>query len=699
MEKKKPKKKKPKKKTVKVYQLAKELGLSSHALIKFMKEQNIPVKGHMSSVSDENVHRIRGLIAKERKKLKKEIHPAKRRVKKRPKIDEHVVQETLRRTIAQMERREIKRRYHHREKDEVEKKEETKTIKVIEFQTVGELAELMNVEIAEVIKKCLDLGLIATVNQRLDLDSIMLIASEFGIEAELAEEDISKSEEGKDVGRPPVVTFMGHVDHGKTSLLDAIRLSEVAKGEYGKITQHFGAYRAKHNDHWITFLDTPGHEAFTTMRARGAQVTDIVILVVAADDGVMPQTVEAIDHAKAAGVPIIVCINKIDLPSANVQKVKTQLSKHGIVVEEFGGKYLCVETSALKRIGINQLLETILLQAEMMDLKACPTGAARGVVLESILDRGKGNVATVLIRSGLLKKSDTFVCGLSYGRVREMLDEEGKKAPQAEPATPILVLGFNSLPEAGEVFQVVPNEAKAREIAQRRTMMKKAAVGQLKRVTLYDLQQKIQSGEIKELKVILKGDVAGSVEALSEKIEGMAVEEASLRVIHQGVGPINTSDVRLTQVTSAICVGFHVGVDPRAKELAEAEGIEIRTYRLIYEAIDDLRSALLGMLEPEITEVETGRLEVRQVFSISRLGLIAGCYVREGKVIRGAGAKVFRNGEEIFHSVVSSLKRFKEDVKEIEQGFECGAVIEGIKDIKEGDEIVIITKEEKKREL
>lgn len=698
MEKKKKRPKKPKKKAVKVYQLAKELGLSSHALIKLMKEQNIPVKGHMSSVSEENIHRIRGLIAKERKKLKREIHPAKGKVKKRPKVDEVAVQETLRRTIAQMERREIKHRYHKKEKEKPVEMDEKKVIRVFEFPTVGELAELMKVEVGEVIKKCLDLGLVATVNQRLDFDTVTLIASEFGIEVEKAEEEVTEVPAESLATRPPVVTLMGHVDHGKTSLLDAIRESELAKAEYGRITQHFGAYRVRHDDRWITFLDTPGHEAFTTMRARGAQVTDIVVLVVAADDGVMPQTVEAIDHAKAAGVPIIVCINKIDLPNANVQRVKTQLSQHGIVIEEFGGKHFCVETSAIKKIGIDHLLETILIQADLLDLKAPAAGPARGVVLESILDRGKGNVATILIQSGVLKKGDNFVCGVSHGRVREMLDEDGNRIPQAEPSMPVLVLGFNTLPEAGEIFQVVPTEIKARDIAQRRLLMRRAAATKVKRVTLYDLQEKIQRGELKELKVILKGDVAGSVEALSEKIEGMAVEEASIRVIHRGVGPINTSDIRLAQVTSAICVGFHVGVDPRAKELAEAEGVEIRTYRLIYEAIDDLRSALLGMLEPEITEVEIGRLDVRQVFTISKIGLIAGCYVKEGKVVRGAEAKVVRDGEEIFRSVVSSLKRFKEDVKEVEQGFECGVGIEGIKDLKVGDEIVIIAKEEKPRE-
>jgi len=698
VEKKKKRPKKPKKKAVKVYQLAKELGLSSHALIKLMKEQNIPVKGHMSSVSEENIHRIRGLIAKERKKLKREIHPAKGKVKKRPKVDEVAVQETLRRTIAQMERREIKHRYHKKEKEKPVEMDEKKVIRVFEFPTVGELAELMKVEVGEVIKKCLDLGLVATVNQRLDFDTVTLIASEFGIEVEKAEEEVTEVPAESLATRPPVVTLMGHVDHGKTSLLDAIRESELAKAEYGRITQHFGAYRVRHDDRWITFLDTPGHEAFTTMRARGAQVTDIVVLVVAADDGVMPQTVEAIDHAKAAGVPIIVCINKIDLPNANVQRVKTQLSQHGIVIEEFGGKHFCVETSAIKKIGIDHLLETILIQADLLDLKAPAAGPARGVVLESILDRGKGNVATILIQSGVLKKGDNFVCGVSHGRVREMLDEDGNRIPQAEPSMPVLVLGFNTLPEAGEIFQVVPTEIKARDIAQRRLLMRRAAATKVKRVTLYDLQEKIQRGELKELKVILKGDVAGSVEALSEKIEGMAVEEASIRVIHRGVGPINTSDIRLAQVTSAICVGFHVGVDPRAKELAEAEGVEIRTYRLIYEAIDDLRSALLGMLEPEITEVEIGRLDVRQVFTISKIGLIAGCYVKEGKVVRGAEAKVVRDGEEIFRSVVSSLKRFKEDVKEVEQGFECGVGIEGIKDLKVGDEIVIIAKEEKPRE-
>ncbi|HID31943.1 MAG TPA: translation initiation factor IF-2, partial [bacterium (Candidatus Stahlbacteria)] len=455
----------------------------------------------------------------------------------------------------------------------------------------------------------------------------------------------------------------------------------------------------QHDGRWITFLDTPGHEAFTTMRARGAQVTDIVVLVVAADDGVMPQTIEAIDHAKVAGVPIIVCINKIDLPNANVSKVKNQLTRHGIVIEEFGGKIFCVETSAVKKIGIDHLLETILVQAELMELNACPGGPARGVVLESILDRGKGNVATILIQNGSLQKGDNFVCGVTHGRVREMFDEEGNRVAKAGPSTPVLVLGFNALPEAGEIFQVVPTEARAREIAQRRKLMRKSAAGRIRKVTLYDLQEKLRRGEIKELKVILKGDVAGSLEALSEKIEGMSVEEARLRVIHRGVGPINTSDVRLAQVTSAICVGFHIGVDPKAKGLAEYEGVEIRIYRLIYEAIDDLRSALLGMLEPEIAEVEIGRLEIRQVFTISMVGPIAGCYVKEGKVVRGAEGRLMRGGEEVHRGTISSLRRFKEDVKEVEQGFECGVGIEGATDLKVGDEIVVITKEERKREL
>jgi translation initiation factor IF-2 len=508
-------------------------------------------------------------------------------------------------------------------------------------------------------------------------------------------EQLAPSEDLEKVERPPVVTVMGHVDHGKTTILDAITKLKVAEEEYGKITQRMAAYQITYHEKTISFIDTPGHEAFTAMRARGAQVTDIVILVVAADDGVMPQTVEAIDHARAANVPIIVCINKVDLPGANVNHVKTQLTKENIVVEEYGGKVICVETSALKSTGITDLLDAVLVKAEEMNLTSVVDKTAKGVVIEARLDRGKGNISTVLVQEGVLRKSDPFVCGPHYGRVRELLDENMGKIKEAGPSTPVLVLGFSGLPQAGEIFLAVDSERRARELAYQRQLLDRDRTLRAKsKLTLLDLQEKIKTGESKELKVLLKADSAGSAEALDEKLTELSTEEVSIRVVHKGVGKINVSDILLAEVTGSICVGFHVGPDTNALEASEREGVEIRTYRLIYEALDDLRSAMLGMLEPTIQEILIGEAEVRAVFRLPKSGMAAGCYLQDGKVIRNAVARVIREGKEIATSKVVSLKRFKDDVKEVLAGYECGVGLEGIDDIQEGDTIQFYKLEE-----
>ncbi len=673
----------------KVHEVAHELGLSSAALVKLLRDLNIKVRGHMSTITEAEIDLVKKKISEERKRVKEEftrrVSDEKDRDKKKTPIDQTMIKKTVRDTLTKIEKGEVKKR---RKKETETKAEvsEKKVIRVPEFITIAELASLLKTPPTEVIKKCLELGLIATLNQRLDFDTISLVSSEFGYEAELVQpEEYIKKEVVQAEARPPVVTVMGHVDHGKTTLLDAIRRTKVAEEEYGRITQKTAAYRVNYQNRLITFLDTPGHEAFTAMRARGAQVTDIVVLVVAADDGVMPQTIEAIDHAKAANVPIIVCVNKIDLPNSNPNRVKTQLAQLGLVIEEFGGKTLCVEVSALQRKGIEDLLDAILLQAEVLNLKSPKDCLARGVVLDAALDRRRGNVATVLIQQGILKKGDPFVCGEHYGRVREMFDDRFQRIQIADPSTPVLVLGFSGLPDAGEIFLAQENEHTAREIAQKRYLAKRARMLEHHpKITLLDLQEKIKRGEAKELRVILKADTSSSVEVLSEKLEGLSLEEVGIRIIHKGVGTINISDILLAEVTEAICVGFHVGPDPKAVELAEREGVEIRTYRLIYEAVDDLRAAMVGLLEPEIKEVLVGKLEVRNIFDIPKIGIIAGCYVIEGKAQRGAIAKVIRNSEVISKTRVASLKRFKDDVKEVAQGFECGVGLES-KDIKVGD--------------
>jgi translation initiation factor IF-2 len=684
----------------KVHKVAKNLGLSSAALLKLLKEIGIKVKSHMSVLSEEEIKKVRHKISEDKKRVKKEFtrRYTKPKVKeKKKKIDQEAIREKVKSTLAKLEKKETKKHYKREIKAKVEAAPKEKSVEVSDFMTVAELAQALKLPASDVIKKCLDMGLMVSLNQRLDLDTITVLCDEFGYEVRVmsVEDQISSDEEVESLERPPVVTIMGHVDHGKTTLLDSITKLRTVEEEYGKITQRMAAYQIEYHDKTITFLDTPGHEAFTAMRARGAQVTDIVILVVAADDGVMPQTIEAIDHAKAANVPIIVCINKIDLPGSNANRVKTQLAKANVVIEDFGGKSICVETSALKGTGIVDLLDAILVKAEELKLRAPFNKTAKGVVIEARLDRGKGNVSTVLVQEGKLKKGDPFVCGAHFGRVRELLDEQMSKISSAGPSTPVLVLGFSGLPQAGEIFLAVDDERKAREIASQRKLIERTRKLKAKsKVTLLDLQEKIKAGETKELKVILKADSAGSAEALDEKLNELSTDDVAIRVVHKGVGKINVSDILLAEVTGAICVGFHVGPDANAMDTSEREGVEIRTYRLIYEALDDLRSAMLGMLEPTIKEILIGEAEVREVFNIPKLGLIAGCYMKDGKVLRGTVARVMREDKEIAKSKVTSLKRFKEDVKEVLAGYECGIGLEQGSELQQGDIIQFYKLEE-----
>lgn len=678
----------------KVHDLAKSLGLSSDALIKMLEQIGIKAKGHMSILTDDEIKRIKAKISEEKRRVKKEFKrfrsspQSKEKVKK---VSEEEVRQTVKATLAKIEKGETKKHYKKEEVIKLPETEETKTVEVVEFMTVAEFAQALNVPPSKVIKKCLSLGVMASLNQRLDLDTIAVLCDELNCKMKVVsiEEQIEQKKEQtvQKIKRPPVVTVMGHVDHGKTTLLDAITKLRVAETEFGKITQKMAAYQISYHDKLITFLDTPGHKDFTTMRARGAQVTDIVVLVVAADEGVMPQTIEAIDHARAANVPIIVAINKIDLPRANVNLVKSQLAKANVIVEDFGGKSICVETSALKNIGINDLLDAILVKAEELNLLAPMDTKAKGVVLEAKLEHGMGNVCTILVQEGILQRGNAFVCGSQAGKVRELFNENMKRIEQATPSTPVLVLGFDGLPQTGEIFMVVDDERQAREIAYQRELMERNRKMKSKsaKITLFDLQEKIKSGETKELKIILKTDTAGSLEVLDEKLQELKIEDTQVKVIHKGVGKISASDVLLAQVTGSICVGFHVGAETEALDTAEREGVEIRTYRLIYEALDDLRSAMVGLLEPKMQEILIGEGEVREVFNIAKVGLIAGCYIKDGKVMRNAVVSILKENKEIARTKIVSLKRFKEDVREVAAGYECGIGFENVPDLQKGD--------------
>jgi len=567
-----------------------------------------------------------------------------------------------------------------------------KRIKIDEAITVANLARQMGIKAGEVIKKLLVLGLQVNINQALDYDTAALVASDFEFEVEktaFEEEEVLQIKQDRAeelVLRPPVVTVMGHVDHGKTSLLDAIRDTNVIEGEAGGITQHIGAYHVRLDKGDIVFLDTPGHEAFTSMRARGAKVTDTVILVVAADDGVMQQTVEAINHAKAAEVPIIVAINKIDKPNANVERVKRELSDQGLVPEEWGGPTTMVEISAKKRIGIEELLEMVLLQAELLELKANPNKMARGRVIEAKLDKGRGPVATVLVQDGTLRAGDVYVCGIYSGRVRNMFDGRGNRIDAAPPSIPVEVLGFSGVPNAGDDFIILADERQAKAVAEHRLLkLREKELSRSSKVTLENLFSQIQEGEVKELKLIVKTDVHGSLEAIVDSLVKLSTSEVKVNIIHSGTGGITESDVMLASASNAIVIGFNVRSDTKVQELAEQEAVDIRYYDVIYQLLDDIRSAIVGMLKPIYKENVIGRAEVRQTFHVPKLGMIAGCSVLDGRVERNARTRVLRDNVIVYDGKISSLRRFKDDVKEVKAGFECGIGIENFNDVKERD--------------
>ena len=578
-------------------------------------------------------------------------------------------------------------------------------ITVPEEITVGELAALLKMTAAEVIKKLFSLGMMATVNEVIDYDTAEIVATELGAKVEkevvvtIEERIIDDTEDSEEdlLPRDPVVVVMGHVDHGKTSLLDAIRNTSVTETEAGGITQHIGAYRVKTEKGKITFLDTPGHAAFTSMRARGAQATDIAILVVAADDGIMPQTVEAINHAKAAEVSIIVAINKMDKPGASPDRIMQQLTEYELVPEEWGGDVICIPVSAKQHQGIDKVLESINLVAEMLELKANPNRAAKGIVIEAKLDKGRGPVATVLVQNGTLKTGDIVVAGTAVGRVRVMTNENGKALQEAGPSVPVEIMGLAEVPQAGDVFNAVTDEKLARELVeQRKQEAKEEEFRQYQKVTLDNLFSSISQGDMKELNIIVKADVQGSVEALKQNIEKLSNEEVQVKVIHGGVGAVNESDVMLANASNAIIVGFNVRPDPVAAEIAERDGIDMRMYRVIYDCIEELEAAIKGMLAPKFKEVILGRAEVRNVFKLSSAGMIAGSYVLDGRITRNSQIRVVRDGIVIFEDAISSLKRFKDDVKEVASGYECGVGLEKFNDIKEGDILEAFIMEEVK---
>jgi translation initiation factor IF-2 len=743
---------------LRVYQVARDFQISSEALLEILRGLNVEVKSHMSTVEDAVIEQIRQKFRKEQEVVKAEdarkrearieaekqareqtrkatpppppapvvadrrsgapavaappgrppasgppsgppSGPRRKDKKKKRSVDDRQIRESVRKTVAAMDAgRGRARRRRFREDGSVVVEDE-KVVRVNEFITISELADHLEVKPTEVIAACMRLGVLATINQRLDRTTIEAVADEFGFGVEFVEEGADAAEEVEEaVGeerlewRPPVITIMGHVDHGKTSLLDYIRRTNVVAGEVGGITQHIGAYEVTlDNGQSVTFLDTPGHEAFTTMRARGAQATDIVVLVVAADSRVMPQTIEAINHAKAADVPIIVAINKIDLPEANPLLIKQELAGHGILVEEYGGKTLCAEISAKKGIGVDALLDMILLQAEILELKADPHKPATGVVIESRIDKGRGIVATVLVQEGTLRVGDPFFCGTQYGKVRALSNERGQRLKEAGPSTPVEVLGWSGPPEAGDIFSVRASEQQAREIAMERSMRQREAVRRRQRVSLVNFHEQIKQGEQSELPIVLKADVAGSVEVLSEQLQKLGNDQVRCKVIHAGVGLITESDVNLAVASNGIVIGFHVRPEPRAADLARREKVDIHLYDIIYEVIEQVKSALSGLLKPEEVEEAQGTAEVRQVFSISKAGTIAGCMVTNGTIMRTHRVRLRRDGEVVFDGRLSSLKRFKDDVKEVAAGFECGIALDGHNDVRPGDLIEAYT--------
>ncbi|TDX51882.1 translation initiation factor IF-2 [Orenia marismortui] len=642
---------------IRIYKLAEELEMENKELIKILQDLGVDVTSHMSTVEKETAELVLDMIV---------------------------------------------------DKEEFD---EDKIIEVEGTLTVKELAEELEIEANDLMTKLINLGIMAMINQELTMEQMENIAAEYGYQIKEEENtddedniyglvnDIEDKEEDLEL-RPPVITVMGHVDHGKTTLLDAIRETEVTAGEAGGITQHIGAYQVDVDGQKITFLDTPGHEAFTSMRARGAQATDIAILVVAADDGIMPQTIEAINHAKSAGVPIIVAVNKIDRPNAQPDRVKQELTEHGLVPEEWGGNTICVNVSALKKENLDELLEMIVLTAEMEELKANPNRAANGVIIEAELDRGRGPVATVLVNNGTLKVGDAIVAGVASGRVRAMVNDRGERLEEAGPATPVEVLGLSDVPNAGDLLEAVEDDQSARGVAQKRKDKKRA--DELTRnttVNLDDLFSQIQQGDVKELNIVVKADVQGSVEAVKQSLLKLSTDEVEVNIIHGGVGGVTETDVMLASASNAIIIGFNVRPGANARKVAEKEKVDIRTYRVIYKAIDDVKSAMEGLLDPDYKEIVLGQVEVRQTFKVPKVGVIAGAYVTNGTVNRNAKVRLLRDGKIVHEGDIGSLKRFQNDVREVAEGYECGIGIEGYNDVKEGDIMEIYDFEEIKRTL
>ena len=720
---------------IRIYELAKELHQNSKTIINDLKELNISVSNHMSSISSEEAEIIRKKYtkSKEDKTISKEKQPKQKPSKTtedtKDSKNEYSVEKHNNRNKEKNSNNHSKKSFNKENRDfndrknnknKKHKKKQMPVKEVREFAevqyhvimdqsiTVQDLARQLGKKASEVIMKLMSLGVMATMNQELDVETATIIADEYGatieIKATMEENLLSEQEEADDPSllkkRPAVVTIMGHVDHGKTSLLDQIRNSDVTSTEAGGITQHIGAYQVSVNGEKITFLDTPGHEAFTAMRARGAQVTDIAILVVAADDGVMPQTIEAIDHAKAAEVPIIVAINKIDKPDANPETIKSELSQYGLISEEWGGNTIMVPVSAKKNIGISDLLEMILLVAEVEDLKANPNRSAKGKVVESKLDKNRGATATLLVQNGTLHNGDFLIVGSTQGRIRAMFDYRGNAINEAGPSMPAEILGLNDVPEAGDDFAVVDNERLAKQVAEQRSQEKHLKeITHGGKVSLEDLFNQIQQGNVVELNIVLKADTQGSIEAIRQSLEKLSTDEVRVNIIRTAVGGIRETDVSLAMASNAVIIGFNVRPDVNAKKLAEKEQVDVKTYSIIYEAIDDVKAAMSGLLAPDIKETDLGQAEIRSVIRVPKVGNIAGCYITDGKITRHCKVRVLRDGIIIYDGEIAALKRFKDDVREVASGYECGISLERFNDFKEGDIFEAYLLEEVKREL
>ncbi len=684
---------------MRVYELAKQLGVSSKSLVSFIREKvGIEVKSHMSSLTEEQVKQIEEKLPS---KEKKEAPPAQEPAKKKKKKEKAKEKEETKEEAVQEERQ-------VEEKEEAKVEEEFSEIKEVEVAlpaSLREFAEAIGVKPADILMRALAKKIVLNINSSIDKELGEEIASWYGVilkepipedeRIRLEHEELAKQNPKP---RHPVVTLMGHVDHGKTSLLDYIRKSNITDKEYGGITQHIGAYVVQTPHGKLTFLDTPGHEAFTAMRARGANVTDIVILVVAADDGVMPQTVEAINHAKAAGVPIVVAINKIDKPGVDVDRVKRQLMEHGLMPEEWGGKTIMVPVSAKTGQGVDELLEMVVLEGEMLELKTNYDKPAHGVVLEAQLHPFKGVVATLLVQSGRLRVGDAIIVGDTYGKIKSITNDRGERIKELLPSEAGEVLGIEEVPQAGDMFFVVSSEKEARRISEERKERKKAqTVG--RPISLENIFEQMQKGEEKVLRIILKADVQGTLEAIRASLEKLSGDEVRVEVIHAGVGEVSHSDVLLAEASKAIVVGFNVGINNRAKKYIEEKHLDVRIYKIIYELIDQIKSAIEGMLEPVIRDVWIGTAEVRQVFKLSKAGTVAGCYVKKGKVLRSAKAKLLRNGQEVWSGKIASLKRFKDDVREVAEGYECGIALDGFSQIMVGDIIECYQEEKILRKL